>query len=97
MRSWVRWSRSPAWCWPDSGCGAAGLNRAGDLGARGLREDDLHRDYRSYVDPRLNYEQAMELAFFAARKMRTLNGYASAAGGVLAPKADSGREAASTT
>ena len=51
-------------------------------GARGLSEDDLHRDYRSYVDPRLNYEQAMELAFFAARKMRALNGYKTEAASV---------------
>ena len=31
-------------------------------GARGLNEDDLQRAYRSAVDPRLNYEQALELA-----------------------------------
>jgi 3-deoxy-7-phosphoheptulonate synthase len=31
-------------------------------GARGLSEEDLHRAYRSHVDPRLNYEQAMEVA-----------------------------------
>lgn len=31
-------------------------------GARGLTDEDLHRDYRSQVDPRLNYEQAMEVA-----------------------------------
>jgi 3-deoxy-7-phosphoheptulonate synthase len=31
-------------------------------GARGLAEEDLHRAYRSQVDPRLNYEQAMEVA-----------------------------------
>jgi len=31
-------------------------------GARGLRETDLHTAYRSQVDPRLNYEQAMEMA-----------------------------------
>lgn len=31
-------------------------------GARGLSESDLHRAYRSQVDPRLNYEQAMEVA-----------------------------------
>jgi 3-deoxy-7-phosphoheptulonate synthase len=31
-------------------------------GARGLTDADLHRDYRSQVDPRLNYEQAMEVA-----------------------------------
>ena len=66
-------------------------------GACGLSEDDLHRDYRSYVDPRLNYEQAMELAFFAARKMRALNGYASAAGGFPLQKADSSRKKAAST
>ncbi|MCC7329873.1 MAG: 3-deoxy-7-phosphoheptulonate synthase class II [Gammaproteobacteria bacterium] len=31
-------------------------------GARGLTEQDLHRAYRSQVDPRLNYEQALEVA-----------------------------------
>ena len=66
-------------------------------GARGLSEDDLHRDYRSYVDPRLNYEQAMELAFFAARKMRVLNGYKTEAGGFRPPSADSRSKAAANT
>lgn len=31
-------------------------------GARGLGEHDLHHAYRTQVDPRLNYEQAMEVA-----------------------------------
>lgn len=31
-------------------------------GPRGLTEADLTRDYRSTVDPRLNYDQAMEIA-----------------------------------
>ena len=31
-------------------------------GARDLTETDLARAYRSQVDPRLNYEQALELA-----------------------------------
>lgn len=31
-------------------------------GARGLTEHDLHRAYQSSVDPRLNYEQALEMA-----------------------------------
>ncbi|SVA60338.1 uncharacterized protein METZ01_LOCUS113192 [marine metagenome] len=31
-------------------------------GARGLVDDDLKRAYRTQVDPRLNYEQAMEIA-----------------------------------
>ncbi|HEV3330860.1 MAG TPA: 3-deoxy-7-phosphoheptulonate synthase class II [Bryobacteraceae bacterium] len=42
-------------------------------GARGLSEVDLSRAYRSQLDPRLNYEQALELAMFIAHKMRTLN------------------------
>ncbi|MSR08055.1 MAG: 3-deoxy-7-phosphoheptulonate synthase [Gammaproteobacteria bacterium] len=31
-------------------------------GARGLTDSDLERGYRTQVDPRLNYEQAMEVA-----------------------------------
>ena len=31
-------------------------------GARGLSESDLARAYKTQVDPRLNYEQAMEVA-----------------------------------
>jgi 3-deoxy-7-phosphoheptulonate synthase len=38
-------------------------------GARGLSEEDLHRAYKSEVDPRLNYEQALEMAMLIARKM----------------------------
>jgi 3-deoxy-7-phosphoheptulonate synthase len=38
-------------------------------GARGLNEEDLQRAYRSQVDPRLNYEQAIELALRIARRM----------------------------
>ena len=38
-------------------------------GARGLSEADLEKDYRSDVDPRLNYEQAMEMALLIARRM----------------------------
>ncbi|RLS92570.1 MAG: hypothetical protein DWI11_08870, partial [Planctomycetota bacterium] len=37
-------------------------------GARGLTDDDLSRAYRSSVDPRLNYEQALELAMLIARR-----------------------------
>ena len=37
-------------------------------GARGLAAEDLERDYRSFVDPRLNYEQALELAIRIARR-----------------------------
>jgi 3-deoxy-7-phosphoheptulonate synthase len=37
-------------------------------GARGLAAGDLDRDYRSTVDPRLNYEQSLELALLIARR-----------------------------
>jgi len=40
-------------------------------GARGLTETDLERAYRSRVDPRLNYEQALELALLVARHLRS--------------------------
>lgn len=40
-------------------------------GARNLRDADLARDYRSEVDPRLNYEQALEMAMLMARIMGT--------------------------
>jgi 3-deoxy-7-phosphoheptulonate synthase len=38
-------------------------------GARGLREADLKLAYQSGLDPRLNYEQALEMALFISRKM----------------------------
>lgn len=38
-------------------------------GARGLCEADLDRAYHSDVDPRLNYEQALEMALSIARRM----------------------------
>jgi len=37
-------------------------------GARDLTEADLGRAYRSTVDPRLNYEQSIELAMLIVRK-----------------------------
>ena len=37
-------------------------------GARELTERDLERAYRSNVDPRLNYEQALEMAMLIVRK-----------------------------
>ena len=40
-------------------------------GARGLKESDLARAYKSQVDPRLNYEQAMEIAMLIAGRLRT--------------------------
>jgi 3-deoxy-7-phosphoheptulonate synthase len=39
-------------------------------GTHGPSEADLTRAYESEVDPRLNYEQTLELAFLIARKMR---------------------------
>jgi len=39
-------------------------------GARGLTDGDLARAYRSQVDPRLNYEQALELAMHVAGMRR---------------------------
>jgi len=41
-------------------------------GARGLEEEDLHRAYQSQVDPRLNGEQALELAFAIDRTRRAM-------------------------
>ncbi len=39
-------------------------------GARGPAEEDLASAYESQIDPRLNYEQSLELAFLIARKMK---------------------------
>ncbi|MEO7730444.1 MAG: 3-deoxy-7-phosphoheptulonate synthase, partial [Kofleriaceae bacterium] len=39
-------------------------------GARGLTDIDLERAYKSRVDPRLNYEQALECAMRIARHLR---------------------------
>jgi 3-deoxy-7-phosphoheptulonate synthase len=40
-------------------------------GTDGPSEEDLARAYESEVDPRLNYEQSLELAFLIARKMKS--------------------------
>ncbi len=40
-------------------------------GPANLTESDLPRDYRSQVDPRLNYEQAMEIAFLLSEQTRS--------------------------
>jgi 3-deoxy-7-phosphoheptulonate synthase len=42
-------------------------------GARNLDEADLARAYKSIVDPRLNYEQALELAMLIVNKFEKLN------------------------
>src|SRR5580704_4892285 len=39
-------------------------------GARGLTDADLQRTYRSQVDPRLNYGQALELAMLIAERSK---------------------------
>lgn len=39
-------------------------------GARGLNANDLKRAYHSLVDPRLNYEQSLEIAIQLARSFR---------------------------
>ena len=39
-------------------------------GPANLTESDLPRDYRSQVDPRLNYEQAMEISFLLNEQMK---------------------------
>jgi 3-deoxy-7-phosphoheptulonate synthase len=38
-------------------------------GARGLTEEDLLQAYRSQVDPRLNYEQSLEMAMRISRRL----------------------------
>ena len=43
-------------------------------GARGLTDKDLARAYKSPVDPRLNYEQAMEVAMRIAGLSKTNGG-----------------------
>jgi 3-deoxy-7-phosphoheptulonate synthase len=42
-------------------------------GARGLKEGDLKSAYRSEVDPRLNCEQALEIALRIARRMAAVH------------------------
>ncbi|MEX0599626.1 MAG: 3-deoxy-7-phosphoheptulonate synthase, partial [Rhodothermales bacterium] len=42
-------------------------------GARGLNDADLLHAYKSQVDPRLNYEQALEMAFLIVRKKKSMS------------------------
>jgi 3-deoxy-7-phosphoheptulonate synthase len=37
-------------------------------GTRKLGEDELHKNYETYCDPRLNYQQSLELAFLIAKE-----------------------------
>jgi 3-deoxy-7-phosphoheptulonate synthase len=39
-------------------------------GANGIDEKGLINKYESYCDPRLNYEQALEMAFLVAREKK---------------------------
>jgi len=41
-------------------------------GARGLSDEDLGRSYKTFVDPRLNYEQSLEIALLIARRLGRL-------------------------
>ncbi|MEE8524963.1 MAG: 3-deoxy-7-phosphoheptulonate synthase, partial [Thermoanaerobaculia bacterium] len=52
-------------------------------GARGLDDEGLQRSYKTFVDPRLNYEQALELALRVADRMRKMIGAASLEGPVV--------------
>jgi 3-deoxy-7-phosphoheptulonate synthase len=49
-------------------------------GARGLTDADLARAYRTQVDPRLNYEQALELALMIAGRNKKARGTQAGAG-----------------
>jgi 3-deoxy-7-phosphoheptulonate synthase len=63
----------------DSHLGGAHLELTGENvtectgGARNLDEADLKRAYKSIVDPRLNYEQALELAMLIVIKFEKLD------------------------
>ena len=59
-------------------------------GARELTEVDLERAYRSTVDPRLNYEQSLEIAMLIVRKQAAL---AQAGAGLNRGAADHGPRA----
>jgi 3-deoxy-7-phosphoheptulonate synthase len=39
-------------------------------GSSGLTAEDLKRAYKSPVDPRLNYEQSLEMALLIGRRLR---------------------------
>ena len=38
-----------------------------------LKEEDLGRAYQTSLDPRLNYEQALELAMIVSHRLRTVD------------------------
>lgn len=39
-------------------------------GARGLHAGELHNNYETYCDPRLNYQQSLEMAFLIAKEWK---------------------------
>ncbi len=39
-------------------------------GARGLGESELHHNYETFCDPRLNYQQSLEMAFLIAKEWK---------------------------
>jgi 3-deoxy-7-phosphoheptulonate synthase len=41
-------------------------------GARALTEDELSHRYHTHCDPRLNADQALELAFLVAENLKTV-------------------------
>ncbi len=43
-------------------------------GANGLNEDGLSSNYETYCDPRLNYEQSLEMAFLVAKEWNKSHG-----------------------
>jgi 3-deoxy-7-phosphoheptulonate synthase len=59
----------------DSNLGGVHLELTGDNvteclgGSTNVQESDLTKNYRSLVDPRLNYDQAMEIAFLIADQL----------------------------
>lgn len=42
-------------------------------GSKGLSEDGLKHNYETYCDPRLNYEQSLEMAFLVSREWNNSN------------------------
>jgi 3-deoxy-7-phosphoheptulonate synthase len=72
------WSRLRSACARGTRLGGVHLELTGEDvteclgGARELTESDLERAYRSTVDPRLNYEQALEIAMLIVRKQAQL-------------------------
>lgn len=43
-------------------------------GAKGLHEGELHNNYETYCDPRLNYQQSLEMAFLIAKEWKKSHG-----------------------